>query len=92
MQGRQEYKESYVDKIIQNLPNGKYQQITIANFAKMNELINYILHFGDLNQQQVEFIKSKTIELELKKDDYFSEAGKIPKYIGFVLEGVFRFC
>ncbi|RZJ55066.1 MAG: Crp/Fnr family transcriptional regulator [Flavobacterium sp.] len=56
----------------------------------MNELINYILQFGNLNPQQIEFIKSKTSELEFKKDDYFSEAGKIPRYIGFVLEGVFR--
>ncbi len=66
--------------------------ITIANFAKMNELINYILQFGNLNQQQVDFIKSKTTELELQKDEYFSEAGKIPRQLGFVLEGVFRFC
>ncbi len=58
----------------------------------MEKLIEYILHFGNLNQQQIDFIKSKATELELKKDDYFSEAGKIPKYIGFVLEGVFRFC
>ena len=58
----------------------------------MEKLIEYILRFGNLNQQQIDFIKSKTTELELKKDDYFSEAGKIPKYIGFVLEGVFRCC
>ncbi len=56
----------------------------------MNELINYILKFGNLNQQQIEFIKSKTTELEFKTDDFFSEAGKIPMHIGFVLEGVFR--
>lgn len=30
--------------------------------------------------------------MELVKDDYFSEAGKVPTYIGFVLEGVLRFC
>lgn len=58
----------------------------------MEKLIEYILHFGNLNQQQIDFIKSKATELELKKDDYFSEAGKVPKYIGFVLEGVFRCC
>ena len=56
----------------------------------MNELINYILKFGNLNQQQIEFIKRKTTELELKTDDFFSEAGKIPMHIGFVVEGVFR--
>lgn len=70
----------------------KYRQKTIANFARMNELINYILKFGNLNQQQIEFIQSKATEMELQKDDYFSEAGKIPRYLGFVLEGVFRFC
>jgi len=58
----------------------------------MEKLIEYILQFGHLNQQQIDFIKSKTTYLELVKDDYFSEAGKIPNYIGFVLEGVLRFC
>ncbi|WP_426473742.1 Crp/Fnr family transcriptional regulator [Chryseobacterium balustinum] len=56
----------------------------------MNELINYILKFGNLNEQQIEFIKSKTTELEFNTDDFFSEAGKIPMHTGFVLEGVFR--
>ena len=57
----------------------------------MEKLIEYILNFGDLNQQQIDFIKSKVTYLELKKDVYFSEAGKFPNYIGFVLEGIFRF-
>lgn len=63
-----------------------------TNFTIMEKLIEYILQFGHLNQQQIDFIKSKTTYLELVKDDYFSEAGKIPNYIGFVLEGVLRFC
>jgi len=58
----------------------------------MNELIDYILHFGNLNQQQIAIIKNKATALELQKDDYFSEVGKIPKQVAFVLEGVFRFC
>src|SRR5690606_26244960 len=58
----------------------------------MEKLIEYILQFGNLNHKQIDFIKSKTTELVLKKDDYFSEAGKTPKHIGIVLEGVFRFC
>jgi CRP-like cAMP-binding protein len=58
----------------------------------MNELINYILQFGNLNKQQIDLIASKATEMELRKDEYFSEAGKIPRQIGFVLEGVFRFC
>ncbi len=60
------------------------------NFVYMEELINYILQFGNLNPRQIAFIKSQTSVLALQKNDYFSEAGKIPKYIGFVLEGVFR--
>lgn len=58
----------------------------------MKELSDYILQFGDLNKQQIDFIISKAQELELHKDDYFSEAGKIPKRVGFILEGIFRFC
>jgi CRP-like cAMP-binding protein len=58
----------------------------------MNEFIDYILQFGNLNKQQIDFITNKATRLELHKDEYFSEAGKIPKYVGFVLEGVFRFC
>ena len=62
------------------------------NFAAMKELTDYILQFGNLNQQQIDLITSKATEMELRKDDYFSEAGKAPKQLGFVLEGVFRFC
>lgn len=58
----------------------------------MEELINLLLQFGDLNKQQIDLILSKTRVLELKKDEYFSEAGKVPRYVGYVLEGVFRFC
>ena len=58
----------------------------------MEELIVYILQFGNLNEQQINLIKSKTSELKLRKDEYFSEAGKIPRQVGFVMEGVFRFC
>jgi len=58
----------------------------------MEALINYILQFGNLNQQQIDLVLSKATILELRKDEYFSEAGKVPKYTGFVLQGVFRFC
>ncbi|MCL7986722.1 Crp/Fnr family transcriptional regulator [Sphingobacterium sp. lm-10] len=58
----------------------------------MNTLIDFILQFGQLNKQQIDFILSKAKVLEFKKEAYFSEGGKIPKYLGFVLEGVFRFC
>ena len=58
----------------------------------MEEFINYILKFGNLNKQQTDFIMSKAKTLELHKDEYFSEAGKIPRQVGFLLEGVIRFC
>jgi len=58
----------------------------------MKALIDLILQFGDLNKQQLDLILSKAKLLEFKKDEYFSEAGKIPRHVGFVIDGVFRFC
>lgn len=58
----------------------------------MDTLIDFILRFGDLNRQQIDYIMSKAKTVELKKQAYFSEAGKVPQYVGFILEGVFRFC
>lgn len=58
----------------------------------MEELINYILQFGNLNRQQTDFIMSKAKTLELHKEEYFSEAGKVPRHVGFLIEGVVRFC
>lgn len=58
----------------------------------MDEFLEYVLRFGTLNKQQIELIASKATELELRKDDYFSEAGKIPRQVGFLLQGIFRFC
>ena len=58
----------------------------------MKELINYLLQFGQLNQQQVDLIKGKGIFREIKKDEYFQEAGKIPREVGFLTEGIIRIC
>jgi len=58
----------------------------------MEEFVNYILQFGNLNRQQTDFIMSKAKTLELHKEEYFSEAGKIPRHVGFILEGIVRFC
>ncbi|WP_337967481.1 Crp/Fnr family transcriptional regulator [uncultured Flavobacterium sp.] len=58
----------------------------------MKEFIEYVLQFGNLNQQQIELISKKTSVLELPKDSYFSEAGKVAQQVGFVLEGVIRVC
>ena len=58
----------------------------------MKEFINYILQFGDLNQQQIDLITKKAEMLELRKEEYFSEAGKIAQQVGFVLDGIVRVC
>ncbi|WP_395063250.1 Crp/Fnr family transcriptional regulator [Flavobacterium sp.] len=58
----------------------------------MKELIDYFLQFGNLNPQQIELISNKATELNLKKDDYFSEAGKISKQVGFIIDGITRVC
>lgn len=58
----------------------------------MKEFIEYILQFGSLNQQQIDLISKKATELNLKKDEYFSEAGKIAQQVGFVLDGIVRVC
>lgn len=56
----------------------------------MKEFIDYILQFGSLNQQQIELITKKSKEIELRKDEYFAEAGKILQQVGFVVDGVLR--
>ena len=56
----------------------------------MKAFIEYILQFGNLNQRQAEFISKKANELELSKDEYYWEAGKAVKQIGFITEGVLR--
>lgn len=58
----------------------------------MKELIEFIFQFGTLNQQQLELMTKKVTEFELHKDEYFSEAGKIPQQVGFIVEGVLRVC
>ena len=58
----------------------------------MKELVEYILQFGNLNQQQIDLISKKAREIEFNKDEYFSEAGKIPTQVGFILEGIMRVC
>ncbi|MFD1188724.1 Crp/Fnr family transcriptional regulator [Pontibacter rugosus] len=58
----------------------------------MEELIEYILQFGNLNGQQINLVKKMAIEVQLQKDAYFSEAAKIPSQVGFIVEGVIRGC
>lgn len=56
----------------------------------MKELIEYILRFGSLDKEQIELVADKGKALEIKKQHYFSEAGKVPKQVGFVVDGVVR--
>jgi len=58
----------------------------------MKELLDFILRFGNLNQQQIDFIVSKTQEINLPKEEYFSEAGKISRQVAFVIDGILRVC
>lgn len=58
----------------------------------METLINYILQFGQLNQQQIDLIKSKVVVKSIKKDAFYHEAGKIPREIIFLTEGIMRVC
>lgn len=56
----------------------------------MEKFIEYILQFGNLNKQQIDLITSKATETELRKDEYYWEAGKTVKQIGFLTDGVLR--
>lgn len=56
----------------------------------MKEFIAYILQFSNLNPQQIDFISQRGELSEIAKDQYFAEAGKEFKKVGFILEGVFR--
>lgn len=58
----------------------------------MEQLINYLLQFGQLNQQQIDLIKSKAVIKAIKKDEYYHEAGKIVREIIFLTEGIMRAC
>lgn len=65
---------------------------TSPNFVIMKEFVEYLLQFGNLNKQQIDFITSKGKEVHLRKDEYFAEAGKVLKQVGFILEGILRIC
>lgn len=58
----------------------------------MEAFTEYMLQFGNLNEHQIALVEQKMTALTLRKDAYFSEAGKIPGQIGFILEGVIRVC
>lgn len=56
----------------------------------MDELINYLLLFGDLNEQQIQLILSKCVKHTIKRDEFYQEIDKIPNEFAFLADGVFR--
>lgn len=58
----------------------------------MQQLIDLLLQYSALTPQQTDLIGSKTTTVTLKPGDYFSEAGKIAKEVGFVTNGILRVC
>lgn len=58
----------------------------------MEQLINYLLQFGNLNEQQQALITSGVEEGTLETGSYFSKAGAIASKVGFVVDGVIRIC
>jgi len=70
----------------------KKLQVRFQLSLDMEALICYLLRFGQLDQEQIELIKSKGEVINIKKGACFSEAGKIAKRVGFVIEGVLRVC
>lgn len=58
----------------------------------MEQMINYLLRFGQLNQQQIDLILSKAVMKEIKKDAYYHEAGRIVREVIFLTEGIMRVC
>lgn len=58
----------------------------------MENLIHYLLQFGQLNAPQIELVKNSVSLKQLKSGDYFSEAGKTANQVAFVQEGILRVC
>ena len=61
-------------------------------YLAMEEMINYLLRFGQITQQQIDLAKSKTQVIHIKKGEYFSQANKVAQQVGFLTEGVIRVC
>ena len=56
----------------------------------MKEFIEFILQFGNLNEQQIGLISKKSQVVELEKGDFFWEAGKSIKHVGFTIKGILK--
>ena len=58
----------------------------------MENLINYLLQYGQLNSQQIDLIKNCLKSKELVIGEYFSEAGKTANEVAYIEEGILRVC
>ena len=58
----------------------------------MNNFIEYINQFEEFSTEQIDFVQQKASYLDLKKDEYFIEAGRVFKSVGIILEGIMRIC
>ncbi len=58
----------------------------------IDQFIAYISQFGNLTRQQITLIAAKASELELRKGEYYAEAGKVLKQVGFLASGIVRIC
>lgn len=58
----------------------------------MEDLISYLLRFGNFNSHQIDLVKELVQPRKLKKGAYFSEAGKMAQEIAFIDNGIFRVC
>jgi CRP-like cAMP-binding protein len=56
----------------------------------MKEFIDFLSDYGNLDQQQIDYVTNKATESVLLKNEHFWEAGKVSQYVGFTIEGVLR--
>lgn len=58
----------------------------------MQILVDYLLQFGSLNQQQIDLILENVRSKKYASGDYFLKAGQVSREVGFISEGIFRVC
>jgi hypothetical protein len=63
----------------------------LSYLKNMEDFINHLLLFDQLNDQQIGLVKQKTKLVCLEAGDYFAEAGIIFGKMAFVNEGVLRY-
>ena len=69
----------------------KLEDILINKNYFHNQLLNYLKEFTLLSQNDINQIEKLFFKKEIKKNQYFIKAGDNLKYIGFNLQGIFRY-